>query len=145
MNNTVNHAAVGSNPKESWWASVFYDEKGKIARFNFFDNGIGILDSINLKLGDKIKHYIGLKQRTNIMQDAITGKLGSRTGLSYRGKGLPTIYKAFNEGCMTNLIIISNDVYVNVGKNEYTNLGKSFKGTFFHWEVSEQQRNFCRD
>jgi hypothetical protein len=145
MNNTVNHAAIDKDAKESWWASVFYDETGKIARFNFFDNGIGILESINLRWSDKILNKVGWKDRTAIMKDALAGEVGSRTGLSYRGKGLPAILEAFSQGCISNLIIISNDVYVNVGKNEYTNLGKSFKGTFYHWEISEQQRNFCRD
>lgn len=145
MNNTVNHATLDAEAKESWWASVFYDEKAEIARFNFFDNGIGILESINLRWQDKLFQKFGLKGNAAIMRDALAGDVGSRTGLSYRGKGLPAILEAFTQGCITNLIIISNNVYVNVGKNEYTNLGKSFKGTFYHWEVSEQQRNFCRD
>ncbi len=145
MNNTVNHATIERGEKESWWASVYYDETNKTARFNFFDNGIGILESINLRWQDKIRQKFGLKGTTDIMRDALAGAVGSRTGLSYRGKGLPAILEAFKQGCLTNLIIISNDVYVNLEKNEYTNLGKSFKGTFFHWEIGEQQRNFCRD
>jgi hypothetical protein len=145
MNNTVNHAASDSSEKESWWASVYYNEPDKIARFNFFDNGIGILESINLRWKDKWLRKFGLKDQTAIMKDALAGEVGSRTGLTYRGKGLPAILEAFKQGCLTNLIIISNGVYVNLEKNEYTNLGKSFKGTFFHWDIGEQQRNFCRD
>jgi hypothetical protein len=144
MNNTINHASIDKEEKESWWASVYYDEAINTARFNFFDNGIGILESINLRWQDKILNKVGWKDSAKIMKDALAGEVGSRTGLSYRGKGLPAILEAFNQGCITKLIIISNDVYVNLEKNEYANLEKSFKGTFFHWEINEQQRNFCR-
>lgn len=146
MNNTFNHATLDEENKAIWWATVYYDEEQKIAFFNFLDNGIGILESLNLKWQDNLQLFAGLKNNADLMREVLQGKIGSRTGLSYRGNGLPEIHKRFQRGQLSRLIIITNDVYVDVENDEYRTLPKSFDGTFFHWEISydkhfEQREN----
>lgn len=83
----------------------------------------------------------GLKDNADIMREVLNGKIGSRTGLAYRGNGLPEIYKRFQREQFSNLIIIANDVFADVEKDEYKLLPKPFKGTFFHWEISYDKHN----
>ena len=95
MNNTINHATMDEDDKEVWWATVYFDEERKIAFFNFLDNGVGILESLDLKWHNDLKLMTGLKNNADILREVLEGKIGSRIGLSYRGKGLPEIYKRF--------------------------------------------------
>ncbi|MEO8649174.1 MAG: hypothetical protein ABI539_08415 [Acidobacteriota bacterium] len=136
MNNTVNHATAEGDDKEVWWATVYCDTKRQIAFFNFLDSGIGILESIKLRWPDVFLRSVGLRDSPGLLRDVLKGKIGSRTGLSYRGNGLPEIYKRFKRGQMSRLIIVSNDVYADLEKDEYRLLPKPFRGTFFHWEIS---------
>jgi hypothetical protein len=141
MNNTVNHATTSDVDKEVWWATVYYDAEKKTAFFNFLDNGVGILESLRLKWQDSLLRLTGLKDNADIMREVLQGKIGSRTGLGYRGNGLPEIHKRFQREQFSNLIIIANDVFADVEKNEYKLLPKPFKGTFFHWEISYDKHN----
>ena len=94
MNNTVNHATAPDTTKEVWWATVYFDADKRTAFFNFLDNGVGILESLRLKWQDSLLRLTGLKDNAAIMREVLNGKMSSRTGLSYRGKGLPEIYNS---------------------------------------------------
>ena len=138
MNNTVNHASPDETIEENWYATVYCDPKDKRAYFNFMDNGVGIFESIKLKGLTKAARIAGLKDNGEILKEILEGKIGSRTGLSYRGNGLPSIYQAFKRGQLSNLIIITNDVYADIEKDEFRILPRPFSGTFFHWELSNE-------
>jgi len=141
MNNTINHATLDEDDREVWWATVYFDEERKIAFFNFLDNGVGILESLDLKWHNNIKLKAGLKDNSQILREVLEGKIGSRIGLSYRGKGLPEIYKRFKREQFSRLIIIANNVFADVEKDDFRILNKPFKGTFFHWEISYDKYN----
>ena len=82
-----------------------------------------------------------MKDNADILREVLEGKIGSRIGLSYRGKGLPEIYKRFKREQFSRLIIIANDVFADVEKDDFRILDKPFKGTFFHWEISYDKYN----
>lgn len=136
MNNTFNHAAATGEAQQTWWATVYCDTERRVAFFNFLDTGVGILESIRLKYTDRLSRLFGLKDNTEFLQEVLEGKIGSRTGLDYRGNGLPQIVKRFEMGQLSRLIIVSNDVYADLENNDYRILPKEFSGTFFHWEIS---------
>lgn len=144
MNNTFNHANLNETSKEIWWATVYCDTERRVAFYNFLDNGVGILESIKLRYSDAVLRMVGFRSNEKLLKDVLEGKIGSRTGLSYRGNGLPEIYKRFHRGQISRLIIIANDVFADVEKDEYRLLSTAFKGTFFHWEVS-YDKHFATD
>ena len=49
MTNTENHARGTARGRERWWLSVHCDRNDGVARFCFFDNGIGIFESLRKK------------------------------------------------------------------------------------------------
>jgi hypothetical protein len=69
------------------------------------------------------------------LRDILEGKIESRTGIPYRGKGLPAIYKAFLSGRISKLVIIANDVYANVADGDYRKMGTELGGTLLYWET----------
>jgi len=134
MTNTVNHAAGASAEKEKWWLSVYCDKAENIARFSFVDNGIGIFESLR-QAGwlSKLKDFLGFETRDKILQSILNGDHRSRTGLSYRGRGLPTIYKKLQLNMLDDLIIVSNDVYANASTGDFRVMDEAFSGTFLYW------------
>jgi hypothetical protein len=136
MGNTFDHAHKSRRGREYWWASVYFDEPTRTAHFTFLDNGVGIFRSRQLRRIEKLRHIVGLPEQPRILQEIFEGKLASRTGVPYRGRGLPRIYKNVQRGRLTNVIVISNRVRADLAKSEFTSLKNNFSGTLFHWELS---------
>jgi hypothetical protein len=61
-------------------------------------------------------------------------QIESSTGIPYRGRGIPSIFKSLKRGDIKNLTFIANDVIAKVEKDEYHTLSNPFKGTFVSWE-----------
>lgn len=139
MMNTHGHASRNPSRHETWWAMAYSDPEEKRASFTFVDNGIGIFESIEI-IGFKknFELFVLNKDNRDILKDILNGEFGSRTGDPRRGKGLPAIYSAFRAGKIRNLVVVANDVYGNIGNDEYRILKSPFKGTFLHWEISNE-------
>ena len=104
MANTNNHARSSDRP-EKWWATVYAE--GGTAKFTFVDCGIGIFQSVRVrKLKQKLKKLAGLSHNAKLLEDILHNRITSSTGLSYRGKGLPSILQAMQRGTIHNLAII---------------------------------------
>ena len=146
MQNTNNHASKTKKGEKHWWLSVNHDKDNKKASFVFMDHGVGIFSSLGNKdssskwygWSDKVKSVLGLQTDEVILQLLLEGKLHATvTGEKYRGKGLPSVKQVLERNQISNLCIISNNVYANVEKGEYRLLNKVFKGAFFYWELCE--------
>lgn len=136
MANTRDHASSEQKAHEAWWTSVYFDEQRKVACFSFLDNGVGIFKSRKImSLMDRLIRAFGTQPNTRILREILEGKLASSTGLPYRGKGLPSIFRAMNRGQLSRLTLITNDVYANVSANTYRPLKPTFRGTFLYWEL----------
>jgi len=140
MNNTFNHAArtveaVSKRYRETWWATVYADAQRKRVCFTFLDTGVGIFRSLKLRDIRRVYRAVGIYDDVDIIKDMLLGKVPSTTGLSYRGKGLPSIYRAHQRGTLKALAIIANGVYANVGTGSYKMLRSSFSGTLLYWEI----------
>jgi hypothetical protein len=134
MGNTHQHASAVEGA-ESWWASVFQDSSRSCDCFTFVDMGVGIFDSIELGLRLKLYKLVGVG-RQQIMRMLLAGKIPSSTGLGYRGKGLPSISDSMRDKhAVSRLVIITNDVYVDVGTDRFDLLPRHLKGLLLYWEV----------
>lgn len=144
MQNTHNHAIRGSKGGAYWWLSVNHDTVNKKVSFVFVDYGQGIFESLYSKwplLSSFKKKVLGPDNAT-LLKKLLEGEVQKTvTGQYFRGKGLPNIMKVLKRNQISNLHIISNDVFADVAKDEYSTLEKSFKGTFFHWELCENNEN----
>jgi hypothetical protein len=128
MHNTIDHAhgldvaekqTIPYEDKEIWWATVYTDAAEKKSQFMFLDNGVGIFKSKNMGILRSIKRSLSSKTDAEILPEILQGKHTSRTGLPYRGKGLPGIYRALKAGRIRNLKIISNGVFADVANEKY--------------------------
>lgn len=141
IKNSCKHAFKSEN--NVWWHfAVSHDEDKKIVRFSFVDNGIGVVGSY--KKGELFKQIVGLfKSNSEFIESAFTKGIESKTGLKWRGTGLPTIYESFEDNIIKNFVVITNDAYCNFNTKRKTNLKNEFNGTYYYWEIDEMCVKHC--
>lgn len=134
MANTHNHASGKRLERETWWATAYGDEaRGRVC-YSFVDTGVGIFRSIKVHWVRRAFRKIGVRKNFDLLLEILKGQVESRTGLAYRGKGLPTIYKKSQSGDIKSLFIIANDAYADVTNGVYKQLDPPFRGTLLYWE-----------
>lgn len=142
MANTINHGF--KNVKNAKWYLSYSEEHNnseKICKFAFVDNGTGIVETLKLKniFQELNQRIISLfKGDYDLLLSAFEGKIGSRTGLDYRGKGLPEIYKAMENNIISNLFILTNEVILDFKNNDYRKININHRGTFYYFELSNK-------
>lgn len=150
MQNTHSHAIIGKEGVENWWISKNYDDSINTECFSFVDYGVGVFNSLEHKKPgtkffgalDSIRRSITEPSNNKVLQLILDGELHkTSTGHYYRGKGLPGIKTAMERNQISNLYIITNDVYANVSKKVFVPLRNAFSGTFIYWELNEN--NVC--
>jgi len=147
MTNTNNHA--GKTPGEkNWWLSLSCIEKDKKVIFSFVDFGKGIFKSLLEGKGTVEKWFkwynelTGKYNNAQILKMILSGEMHETvTGQSHRGKGLPGIYEASKLNSLSNLYIISNDVFADIGNNIYTKMSVNLNGTFVWWEINSKNKS----
>jgi hypothetical protein len=133
MGNTLHHAARVNEPTQPWWATVYADTQSRCLKFTFFDAGIGILSSISPEV--RLWYRRNSKPDVELLADMLDGRVGSRTGLEYRGKGLPALRKLADSGILRNFRIVSESVDADVSARRFSHLQERFSGTLLYWEV----------
>ncbi|SFN60693.1 hypothetical protein SAMN05444143_1372 [Flavobacterium succinicans] len=150
MHNTNNHADLNKKGEKHWWLSVNHNKDKNIVSFIFLDYGIGIFESLKNKPEEgkwgKLKNYISslvnTEDNSNLLRLLLEGEVHMTvTGKHYRGKGLPGIREAMIRNDISNLCIVSNDVFSDVSNNTYTKLNNEFSGTFVSWEINSDNNN----
>jgi hypothetical protein len=148
MHNTNNHAVINKKGGKHWWVSVTHYES-KVA-FSFVDYGVGIFSNlINQKKGKFFltirkmfkKNSISAADQIRLLEEIFSGKLHyTATNDYYRGKGLPGIYNAYIKNRISNLALITNEVYFSSNNNVtmYQPLSVAFNGTFVYWELNNE-------
>lgn len=150
MQNTNNHAEIGKPGEKHWWLSVNRDKKSKTVSFSFVDFGVGIFTNLQNKT-EKSKFFrwqekmsLRFKYGSNadLLKLIVDGDLHQTvTEKSYRGKGLPGVAEAMRRNQISNLHIITNDVFSCPSSNLYRKLDMPFNGTFVYWELGEKNDN----
>ena len=140
MRNSYDHAFKNEN-NVIWHLGISHDEDNKVVKFSFVDNGRGIIKSFSEGfLGNVFNLF---RDNTDLLETAFKDGIESRTGLSWRGKGLPTIYENYKDGYLTNLVVISNDVFIDFEREIYKKLNVPFKGTYYFWILNEKCTKAC--
>jgi hypothetical protein len=150
MQNTNNHADIGEKGAKHWWLSVNHNKEEKRVSFYFVDYGVGIFESLKSKppknkwfgWWDKIKTKLIHGGDDEILRLLLNGDMHMTvTGQHFRGKGLPGIKEVQDRNQISNLKIISNDVFADVAKSSYYKLSNNFSGTFVTWELTQNNVN----
>jgi hypothetical protein len=150
MQNTNNHADIEEKGAKHWWLSVNHDKRNKKVSFYFVDYGVGIFESLKSKPAgnkwfgwfEKLKEKILHGGNEDILRLLLNGEMHKTvTGLPFRGKGLPGIKETLDRKQISGLLIISNNVYADAGKQKYLRLSNQFSGTFVTWELNEKNIN----
>ena len=150
MQNTNNHADINKKGEKHWWLSVNHDKPNKKVSFIFIDYGVGIFESLKHKPNDnkwygwleKIKNRLIHGDNSEIFKLLLEGQMHlTVTGQHFRGKGLPGIKEVLSRNQISNLRVISNNVFSDVKNNKYIKLNEEFSGTFVSWELNEKNIN----
>lgn len=146
MSNTVDHAYPEQNTVlTDWYLYAEYIQAKNIVNFAFLDIGEGIPTTLQKKLHEKIFHRFDIPNRIfgadihgQLILAALKGfkdtdVVRSKTGLAYRGKGLPRIFEIYNNEKISDLYILSR-------RGEFSNMQVSdnnmpLKGTFISWSI----------
>jgi len=153
MLNTNNHADDSKKREKHWWLSVHHNNSENKVSFAFIDFGIGVFTSLNNKRSGsrffgilkKLKEKWQYGNNSDLLKLIMDGTLHkTATGKPHHGKGLPCINMALQRNQISNLNIITNDVYANIDNNVFKTLPKSFSGTFVYWELNKNNVS-CND
>lgn len=149
MQNTNNHANpdnILDDMNIPWFLAVIEDnDTGKMI-FSLVDLGIGIFESLKRKnLADTSQLFDSAitdlydNSQSKFLRTNIPKGVDSSTGLSYRGKGLQTVYTLANRGRYDTFKIVTNRALVNIlDANEgVIDSADSFGGTVYYWEMSK--------
>lgn len=141
MTNTKHHA-YGTDGKRKflftdWYIFVRLIPDKKAIHFIFLDTGLGIPFTVKRKGFEPTRELIGFgPDHAEYISSALKGEFRSRTGESYRGRGLPKIYSYYKQQYINNLTIISNHGYFAEIKKD--DMREKLKGTLFYWELSKE-------
>lgn len=135
MANSINHG-FPNKEKKKWIISTSHLESEKSVNITFIDNGVGILKTLELKILRQLLTVFTGKH--DLLLAAFKGEIGSRTGLSYRGKGLPFIFDSVNRNYISNLLIITNNVILDFKNQKFYDIGINFSGTFYYFELNDE-------
>ncbi len=141
MRNSCDHAFKQSSLIR-WHLALTHDDSQNLVKFSFVDNGKGIIKTFTEQsLLATVLHMF--KDNSDLLETAYKNGIESRTGLSWRGKGLPTIYENYEDLYIKNLIVISNDVYIDFDRGIKEKLTNPFKGTYYFWIVDKTCEKAC--
>lgn len=142
MANTFQHADRRTRGEQSWWAGVYYDNGKQAACFTAVDIGVGILESFSLR--QRTQALLASPSFTSADQGEklrmlLAGEIRSRTGARHRGRGLPNIKRACDEGRIMKLSILSNKALARIAHEDYRELKREFRGTIIYWELDRSR------
>lgn len=135
LRNSCDHAFKTDN-NVFWHLGVSHLENENTVKFSFVDNGVGI---INKYYEDKFFRQVKDVFKTNakVLENAYKKGIESQTGLPWRGEGLPTIYELYSDNIITNLVVITNNVYLDFDKGKFEEIKVPFSGTYYFWKVNK--------
>ncbi len=141
IKNSCKHAFKSDN-KVRWHFAVNHDEENNVVKFSFVDNGIGVVGSYKLgALFKSLMRFFG--NNSDFIEAAYFEGIESKTGLPWRGTGLPTIHETFEDNIIKNFVVITNDAYCNFDTKVKTTLKNEFKGTYYYWEIDKSCEKHC--
>ena len=136
--NSIEHAYYKGKDEKHWVLGINYKKDENKLYFTFTDNGLGILQQLNIRLDRRIKQLLKDRKFSNdvMLKNLFDKKYNSRFKTqNNRNRGLPIIQHQTVKNTVKNLICITNDVYLNLETKNSIILDKEFSGTFYYWEL----------
>ncbi|QMU28838.1 hypothetical protein [Adhaeribacter radiodurans] len=134
------NAIEWSNSYNQQWQIGVYKDNGKVI-FNVTDLGRGILDTLYVSQKLKLVDLFFFRDNLEILNRAFERKYGSLSQEINRNRGLPSIKKIFEDNKISNLLVCTNDVYLNFQLPSKSHMFKrgnfKFYGTFYQWEYDQ--------
>lgn len=141
MTNTKQHAYNDNVSMDCNWY-IFVEDLEDCLSFVFLDTGAGIPNTIKTKgFTEMIKNYLNISDASFIASAFKGDVLRSETKLSYRGRGLPEIYKRTANQYINNFLVISGFgkcVLMPNGEIIETNFANDLLGTLFCWKIKKE-------
>jgi hypothetical protein len=147
MGNTHDHADLQSKGKEHWYVTVTHDQVNHEVQFAFVDYGVGVFESLQRKpdghpIGELFKRLYNRLSgaRPAMLQKIFEGELripATSTGELHRGKGLPSIFNAFQKNGFSDFVLITNDAIYDSRTPTYQTLSPPFAGTLVYWTLKQ--------
>lgn len=134
MANTFDHAS-DNDAKKPWFAGVYFDESRNRVCFTLIDRGMGIMENLNFKQRLALWKGNPFKDSGEKLYRLLKGEIPSRSGVKYRGRGLPEAYESWRAGRIRNLAIVTNNAHGNAVAGMFVELNARFNGTIVYWEV----------
>ena len=133
MYNTHEHAYGNKSiTMKNWY--IFVECEDNLIKTTFLDTGLGIPSTIKKRLGESL-----FKEREDkLLESALNGEFRSKTKLTYRNTGLPTIKDHAMKREILNLHIVSNKAYCYINEDNSVvrqEIESKVAGTIFYWEV----------
>lgn len=133
--NSIEHANVSKQDK-NWLVTLYYTDDKVI--FTMIDIGKGILATLRKKVSQVIKDTLSIKTDLGTLIGAFDKKYQSSTFDDNRNKGLPRIQDTNNYDFIENLVVITNNVFLDfTNKEKSKELKTKFNGTFYYWELTK--------
>jgi len=139
MANTYNHASAKGEDRKKWYLMAYYTDDGDV-EFAMLDNGETIPKTIRKDFTEKIAQLFKTKKTTDheLIMSAFQGKFRTKTKEKKRGKGLPKMYELAKDNYIKDLVIISNQGYVNAMDDKKHKLEDKFHGTLISWKATKR-------
>lgn len=128
-----------SNAEHDQWALGMKFEEDKVIVVAL-DLGQGILESISRNFTVFIRDMLENNSHIDILEGAFNRKYGSKSKLTNRNRGLPSIKHANTLGHIKDLVVLTNNVlldFANTGNSrKFANhRSRAFSGTLYSWIV----------
>lgn len=141
MMNTHQHAYNKSEFVARWY--IFVQCEGDIIKFTFHDTGEGIPQTVSKKMFERLGNFMFSRQ-VDFLISAFLGEDRSKTKLSYRGKGLPRLFKYCSQGKIQNFSVISSKAFCKFDPSDITlseqiELERGISGTLYYWELNRNR------
>jgi len=136
MQNVVDHAYPDSSKYCQWWLIGYRDSITHEISFCFYDQGVGIPETIRARLQGKILYLS--RSDSELVRKAVESSNDLRTGDKNRGQGLPTLKRFVDSAGNTSLEIDSAATRCTFNPTQTTNsdTGIRFRGTLISWGLT---------
>ncbi|RHU86931.1 ATP-binding protein [Ruminococcus sp. OM08-7] len=139
MSNTAKHAYNEHNKMVGCWYIYAVCEESKVS-VSFIDTGEGIPKTVKKKITEKINWKI---TDAELINAAFTEEGRSETGLSYRGRGLPYIYRNVRENKLNDFYVISGSGFCKYNPEKLSIEKKTYLepifGTIFQFSICKEE------
>ena len=131
VSNSIEHANIQHKDK-NWLLSIHYETDKVVIMVT--DIGKGIMMTLRKKFDQKLKDTF--ISSVDTLLNLFSGRYQSSTFEKNRNKGLPFIKECFDNNFISNLFVITNNVYLDFNNNNSREMTSNFRGTFYSWEVT---------